>query len=221
VTSERVLSVDQARAFYDRLGAWQDWQGFYEDPPLRRLVEAADFRAAHAILEFGCGTGRFALEILSGIAPKDCHYLGIDVSPTMVALARARLRSYSDRAEARLSDGAITIGEPDGSFDRYVSNYVLDLLSRDCTGQLLSEAHRVLEPGGLLCLVSLTHGSSPFQKLVSSVWSRIQAARPALVGGCRPIELLDVVSLPDWRVEFREVVSRFGLSSEVVVAARL
>jgi ubiquinone/menaquinone biosynthesis C-methylase UbiE len=220
VTSERVLSVDQARAFYDRLGAWQDWQ-FYEDPPLRRLLQAAKFQAAHSIIEFGCGTGRFALQILSEIAPADCRYLGIDVSPTMAALARARLSTYSGRAELRLSDGAVTIGEPDGSFDRYVSNYVLDLLSRDCTGQLLSEAHRVLEPGGLLCLVSLTHGSSPFQKLVSSVWSRIQAARPALVGGCRPIELLDVVSLPDWRVEFREVVSRFGLSSEVVVAARL
>lgn len=98
---------------------------------------------------------------------------------------------------------------------------MLDLLSRESTGQLLSEAHRLLGPGGLLCLVSLTHGRSAFQKSVSGVWSRIQAARPALVGGCRPIELLDFVSSPNWRVEFRDVVSSFGLSSEVLVAARL
>jgi hypothetical protein len=64
----------------------------------------------------------------------------------------------------------------------------------------------VVEPGGLLCLVSLTYGSSGFQKAVSGVWSRIHAARPALVGGCRPVELLDFVSSPDWRVEFRDVV---------------
>jgi len=221
VTTERVLTVDQARAFYDRMGAWQDWQAFYEDPALRRLLQAAKFQAAHAVIEFGCGTGRFALRILSEITPADCRYLGVDVSSKMAALARARLRSYSDRAEVRLSDGKVTVGEPDGRFDRYVSNYVLDLLSRESIVQLLCEAHRLLEPGGLLCLVSLTHGSSAFQKSVSGVWSRIHAARPALVGGCRPIELLDFVSSPDWRVEFREVVSSFGLSSEVLVAARL
>lgn len=203
------------------MGARQDWQRFYEDPPLQRLLQAAKFQTAQAIVEFGCGTGRFALQILSEIAPADCRYLGVDVSPTMVTLARARLGSYSDRAEVRLSDGAVTIGEPDGRFDRYVSNYVLDLLSRESIGQLVSEAHRLLRPGGLLCLVSLTHGGSAFQKLVSRVWSRIHAARPALVGGCRPIELLDFVSSPEWRVEFCEVVSSFGLSSEVLVAARL
>ena len=197
---ERVLTVDQARAFYDRMGAWQDWQRFYEDPPLRRLLRAAKFQAAHAIIEFGCGTGRFAQQILSDIAPADCRYLGVDVSPTMVTLARARLSTYPGRAEVRLSDGAVTIGESDGSFDRYVSNYVLDLLSRESIRQLVSEAHRLLGPGGLLCLVSLTHGGSAFQKLVSGAWSRIHSFRPALVGGCRPIELLDFVSLPEWRV---------------------
>jgi hypothetical protein len=85
----------------------------------------------------------------------------------------------------------------------------------------VSEAHRVLRAGGLLCLVSLTHGSSAFQKLVSGARSRIHSFRPALVGGCRPIELPDFVSLPEWRVESREMVSCLGLSSEVLVAARL
>jgi SAM-dependent methyltransferase len=123
VTAERVLTVDQARAFYDRMGAWQDWQRFYEDPPLQRLLQAAKFQAAHSIIEFGCGTGRFALQILSEITPADCRYLGVDLSSTMAALARARLCSYSDRAEVRLSDGNVTVGEPDGRFDSYVSNY--------------------------------------------------------------------------------------------------
>src|SRR5208337_3523311 len=44
-TTGRVLTVDQARAFYDRWGAWQDWQRFYEGRPLRRLLEAANFQA--------------------------------------------------------------------------------------------------------------------------------------------------------------------------------
>jgi len=109
----------------------------------------------------------------------------------MVALARARLSTYAGRAEVRLSDGAVTIRESDGSFDRYVSNYVLDPLSRESIRQLVSEAHRLLIAGGFLCLVSLTRGGLAFQKLVSRAWSGIHSFRPALVGGCRPIELLD------------------------------
>ena len=149
----------------------------------------------------------------SDIAPADCRYLGVDVSPTMVALARARLSTYAGRAEVRLSDGAVTIGESDGSFDRYVSNYVLDPLSRESIRQLVSEAHRLLIAGGFLCLVSLTHGGLAFQKLVSRKWSGIHSFRPALVGGCQPIELLDFVSSPERRVESREVESSLGLSS--------
>ena len=33
----------------------------------------------------------------------DCHYLGVDISETMVALARERLRAWASRAEIVLS----------------------------------------------------------------------------------------------------------------------
>ncbi len=82
MTAKRVLTVDQARAFYDRMGAWQDWQPFYEDTPLRVLLQAAKFQAAHSFIEFGCGTGRFSLQILSEITPADCCYFGVDLSST-------------------------------------------------------------------------------------------------------------------------------------------
>ena len=47
---DRTLDLEQARAFYDRFGARQDRQAFYEDA----------FERARGVPEFGCGTGRFA-----------------------------------------------------------------------------------------------------------------------------------------------------------------
>lgn len=54
----RTLSKNEARRYYDRFGAKQDQQGFYEDRPLGRLIELGKFSEAEHVLEFGCGTGR-------------------------------------------------------------------------------------------------------------------------------------------------------------------
>ena len=45
-----VLSHKEARAFYDRFGAKQDLQSFYEDPAVERLIAHADFANASAVL---------------------------------------------------------------------------------------------------------------------------------------------------------------------------
>ena len=56
------FSPEQARRFYDRFGIKQDSQAFYENPALNKLVQFGEFEKAHDIVEFGCGTGRFALK---------------------------------------------------------------------------------------------------------------------------------------------------------------
>ena len=52
---------------------------------------------------------------------------------------------------------------PDRSFDRFISTYVLDLLSEENIDSLLSEAYRVLRTGGLLGLVSQPKGSQSYR----------------------------------------------------------
>ncbi|MGO9060521.1 MAG: class I SAM-dependent methyltransferase [Candidatus Binataceae bacterium] len=140
------FTVDQARAFYDRFGRKQDWQRFYEDPAIGLLIEHAAFNQAHRIFEFGCGTGRFAQRLLREVAPTDCSYVGMDVSATMVNIARQRLEPWSGRADVRLSDGSVRMEEPDRSVDRFVSNYVFDLLGPEQINRVLTQAHRVLVP---------------------------------------------------------------------------
>ncbi|RMD62955.1 class I SAM-dependent methyltransferase, partial [Candidatus Parcubacteria bacterium] len=50
-----MLSYQQAKAFYDRLGKKQDWQRFYEDVATAALLRNGEFDKASAVLEFGCG----------------------------------------------------------------------------------------------------------------------------------------------------------------------
>ncbi len=214
------LSHDQARRVYDRIGARQDTQAFYEDRATRILVSHGEFGTARRVLEFGCGTGRFAFRLLSQHLPQDARYRALDLSPTMVRLARERLAPFGQRAEVALTDGSPPTAEPADSCDRFVSNFVLDLLSEEDIAAVVREAHRILEPAGLLCLSSLSTGTGSFSRLVSRLWVRVQGLRPALVGGCRPLELLAWVTPPRWKLRHHARLAPFGVASEVVVAER-
>jgi len=214
----RVLRVDEAQAYYDRFGAKQDTQGFYEDPPLADLMAHADFEHAQSVFEFGCGTGKLAARLLADHLPGSATYTGCDVSPIMVGLAADRLAPYADRARVTRSDGAVRIPAADRSVDRVVSNYVLDLLSEDETRLFFAEAHRALAPRGMLCLVSLTGGVNVPSRIVASVWGAVFRARPSLLGGCRPIRLAPHLAPDRWTLEYRRVLTPFGVPSEVVVA---
>ncbi|MFV2091286.1 MAG: methyltransferase, partial [Pseudomonadales bacterium] len=105
----QTLTRGQARRFYDRLGAFQDRQAFYEDKALDVLVEHGRFSEANRVLEIGCGTGRLAARLLSDHLPSSAQYLALDQSPTMVSLAQQGLEQYRERGAVRLTDGGVKL----------------------------------------------------------------------------------------------------------------
>lgn len=216
----RTLSYQEARRTYDRVGSLQDSQAFYEDRATGLLMRHGQFTTAESVFEFGCGTGRFALRLLEDYLPPTSRYRGVDLSPKMVRLAHARLASYSPRAEVMLTEGAPPVDEPAESYDRLVSNYVFDLLSHEDIRAVTREAHRVLRPDGLLCLSGLSTGVGLASRTVARVAGWIQALRPSLIGGCRPVDLLPFLPESHWQVLHHEKVVAFGIPSEVVVAKR-
>lgn len=79
--------------FYDL-----DLEGYEDDLPLyRELAVAGD----GTVLELGCGTGRVAVPL----AEAGCRVTGVDASPSMLAVARARAE--------RLPAGALTLLQAD------------------------------------------------------------------------------------------------------------
>ena len=217
--SSRYLEPEKAKRFYDRLGSGQDWQRFYENPATSQLIARAGFDSAHSVFEFGCGTGAFAAGLLQHRLPADARYVGLDISGKMVSLALERLKPWSGRARVYQTDGSPRIPEPDSTFDHFVSTYVLDLLAPDFIEQLLSEAHRLVVPGGKLCLVSMTFGASPLSRAVCWGWQRLWRLHPAIVGGCHPIELSDYFPSGAWKPNHQTKVTSWGITSEVLVAS--
>ena len=214
-----MLERSEARKFYDRFGAKQDWQ-IYEHRPIQRLIQAGKFEQANNVFEFGCGTGSLGLELMSNHLPKGAYYRGVDISATMVTLARRKLAPFGDRADVQQIEGEMRIDSADNTWDRVVCCYVLDLLSETDIRHFLLESHRVLKAEGLLCLVSFTHGITPVSRGVEKIWSAVFHRRPSLVGGCRPLALAALLEAEqaNWKITSDEVLSSFGVASEVLVA---
>ena len=221
VEQRAVLGRAAVRAYYDRFGAKQDSQGFYEDPAIDALIAHADFEHARQVYEFGCGTGKLAQRLLDSHLPDTARYLGCDLSPVMTRLAERRIEAHAPRARIMQTEGEIRFPFDQGTVDRVVSCYVLDLLAEEDIRRFFAETHRVLEPGGYACVASLGHGVGRLSRMVSWLWSRVFAMAPSLVGGCRPIDLDTYVNDAQWRVAYRNTVTPFGVPSEVRILERI
>jgi len=205
----KTLTLEEAKAYYDGFGAKQDSQTFYEGPAIKKLIANSHFDQAASVFEFGCGTGRFAQELLNEHLPPDAIYHGIDVSSTMTGPRATITRTSTD----------VDIPVGDDSIDRFVSTYVFDLLPQTTAKETLDEAHRALQAEGLLCLASITQGMNFISHFVMDTWQWIFSKKPSLVGGCRPMELTKLLPLDQWQIRYQTVVVAWGIASEVIVAA--
>lgn len=215
------LTTSQAQRFYDRFGARQDGQGFYEDAALDDLLAHIEWADVGRALEYGCGTGRLAQKILLKYLLAEARYFGCDISQTMVDLARARLAHFGARAKIWKSGAFANFAPGHPPFDLIVSTYVLDLLPPDQIEATLAECARSLRPGGQLALVSLTNGTGALSRLTSGLWGRIAQLRPSLVGGCHPVDLRAFLTDDAWKITHDTTVTSWTIPSEVLVARRL
>lgn len=55
--------------------------------------------------------------------------------------------------------------------------------------------------------------------MVSDAWDSVSERWPRLLGGCRPIELAMLLEPSAWQIEHQEVLERWGVSSQLVVAS--
>ena len=67
--------------------------------------------------------------------------------------------------------------------------------------------------------MSLTRGVTRTGRMVSDAWDSVSERWPSLVGGCRSIDLAMLLEPSAWQIEHQEVLTRWGVSSQLIVAS--
>ena len=137
------------------------------EPYNRSIVEALALEPGHRVLDLGCGTGvltRLIADHLDAAVGGFC--LGIDAAANMIAVAEKKRSSLTCRFDVMAAE---TLNLPDGSFDAVVSSLFFHHVPLDLKEKSLSEALRVLRPGGRLVIADMHTPTTLTGALVSHV----------------------------------------------------
>lgn len=135
-------------------------------------------RARGDVLEVAIGTGRNLAHY-----PADAAITGLDLSPAMLGIARARARELGRTVELHEGD-AQQLPFPDAGFDTVVCT--LGLCGVPDERKAIAEMHRVLRPGGQLLLLDhvgshhrvIHFGQSLLERLTVKMCGDYQTRRP-------------------------------------------
>ena len=124
-------------------------------------------------LDLSCGTGSYAL----GLAERGFRVVGVDLSAPMLARARARAEGTGVALQLVRVDAAALPFRP-RAFDLVTVILGIEFMAEP--GLALEEAHRVLEPGGVL-VVAILDRTGPW-----TLWRRLKRrVMPSIWRGAR------------------------------------
>jgi ubiquinone/menaquinone biosynthesis C-methylase UbiE len=132
---------------YDNIAARYDevWGSRFEEVA-RHIGERVPLPRGSSVLDIGAGTG-IVLDALQSRSSDGVRWIGCDRSAGMIRVARSRVP-----AARFVEANVVRLPFRSASFDAVTASFVLSHL-RDCEAGL-SEARRVLKPGGVLAMSS-------------------------------------------------------------------
>lgn len=116
-----------------------------------RIVERAEPRATDRVVDIGSGTGLLTLALAEHV---DRIY-AIDISAGMTEYLATKAQSAGYENVEPITGSAISLPLVDGAVDLVVSNYCFHHLNDADKQRALSEAFRVLTPGGRLVFADM------------------------------------------------------------------
>ncbi len=114
----------------------------------RKMLDALALRPGAALLEIGCGTGRFS----RAAAARGLKVTAVDVSQVMLEFLKIKSREEGLEDIILQHAGFLTMDFPEESFDAAVSGAALHHLPDLWKHQALKNVNRVLKPNGRFIL---------------------------------------------------------------------
>lgn len=143
-------SPERVRRFWDHYSANPAMEEIYfakmVGPSLINYVNK--LIAIGTVADIGCGRG----DLMDLLLKRGHDVYGVDQSPASVDEVRKRFGGFSHFKGASLIEGEIDL--PDRTVDTGFLIEVVEHLSDDALATALSEAHRVIRPGGHLVLTT-------------------------------------------------------------------
>lgn len=97
---------------------------------------------------------------------------------------------------------------------------MLDLISLSEIPDNLREFYRVLCSNGQLVVLSLTEGINLTSQAIVGAWKLAYSISPVFWGGCRPMELSNLIRETGFNLEIRVVLVQIGVPSEIILASK-
>ncbi|NYS77032.1 MULTISPECIES: methyltransferase domain-containing protein [Halomonadaceae] len=137
--------------------------------PRRIALGQVDWEPGMRVLLIGAGTG-LDLPFL----PHDIELHATDIAPAMVKRAAKRAEALRRDVECCVMD-AEALSYPDEHFDAVIMHLIIAVMPDPQRG--LAEAHRVLKPGGQLCVMDKfqpdEHPAGPGRRLLNQLTSAL------------------------------------------------
>lgn len=178
------------------------------DAARRQLLDQAELKPEHAVLDVGCGTGTLAV-LIKRLYPT-VEVIGVDPDPR--ALHRAKRKADRAGVAIRFDQGfADALGYPDRRFDRVFSSMMFHHLDKGDQEGMLLEIKRVLKAGGRLELLDFEGADSPRQGGLSRLFhshNRLQGNAPDRIltlmtrAGLEGAKMVDSKRRPFGRIAF-------------------
>jgi len=195
------LEIEAIQKVYRRYAGFYDlYFGAILSPGRKAVIDKMNCRPGDRILEVGVGTG-----LSLPLYPADVQVVGIDISPEMLARARARrLREGLDHVVALEVMDAEGMRFSADSFDKVVAMYVASVVPSP--PRLLNEMRRVCKPNGQLFIVNHFQHANP----IIAGAERLVAPLSRLCGFHPDFSLPDFMRETELDVIERSPVNLFG-----------
>jgi ubiquinone/menaquinone biosynthesis C-methylase UbiE len=145
----------------------------------RRSYDRLALRPGMTVADVGCGAGTAAREMSAMVDPGG-HVHGFDFSERFIAVARSRAADAGTKVDFQVSD-ATALPLPDASLDAYRAERLYMHLKQPEAA--LTEAFRVLRPGGRLVIIDQDWDTLLFDGDLAATRAVTRAFADSMVNG--------------------------------------